>query len=79
VKTLVGDVLLISDDKMEVARMEWAAITDDDDGMVNAEFIVRCVNNHDDLLAALKCLMDRGFTMATESIARRAIAKAEGR
>ena len=54
----------------------------------NAEFIVRCVNSHDDLLAALKAIVagydgptvDIGTAVSSHiQAARMAIKKAEGR
>jgi len=45
----------------------------------NAEFIVRCVNSHDALVAALKALMANPEEQFAHNAAHIAIAKAEGR
>ena len=82
------------DEENEVARVgcQWwrygnnsgSRVSDDDIREANLEHILRCVNSHDDLLAACKRLL-RSFHPITHhdsedyKFARAAIAKAEGR
>lgn len=58
----------------------------EDEQVANAEFIVRAVNSHDDLLAVCRAVLDRHSYQGTGEpwpalfeAARAAVAKAEGR
>ena len=72
------DISIWSDDDSVI---EWTeTISHKEKEKANAEFIVRAVNNHENLLDALKAtldFLDKGLYMNTARMARAAIKQAE--